>query len=232
MTMPLLVSAASVREYLELNATASTSRYTDSTIGSNIRAATSALEAACSRYFADRTFDVGTPWTTTTMLRAIVSLPGFRTFTSILFGGVTMTVDQSCWVIPDAQQTGVYTGIQFRAFRADGNHSWWRADPGWFDKALDSPFYPGNYGGGYAYTSMPNDLRIAGSAGYAAGSEPDALLHAIKVLAGFYTMRPASILADSAITPQGGVLTYSQMPAEVRQFVADWRAGEQVVSVG
>ena len=115
---------------------------------------------------------------------------------------------------------------------ADGSRPWWLADAGWFDKAMDSPYYPGNYGGGYAYTSMPNDLQIVGQAGYASGSEPDAWLHAVKVLAGYYTMRPSSILADSAITPQGGVLTYSQMPAEVRDFVGSWRAGQEAASVG
>ena len=42
----------------------------------------------------------------------------------------------------------------------------WLADRGWWDKALDSPFYPGNWGGGYAWTSMPDDLVITGDAGF------------------------------------------------------------------
>ena len=238
--MTLLVDASAVRDYLQLNAVASTSQYSDQTISSNILAAQSALEQACNRYFVPRTFTVDAPWKTTTYLRAIVSLPGFRTFDTVTWGGSTMVEDQSFWALPDAQQSGVFTGIQFRAMRADPNGApWWYADSNWWDKALDSPFYPGNYGGGYYYTSMPNDLRIAGDAGYDPtldqgdqGYPPFALLHAIKVLASFFTMRPASILADVAITAQGGVLTYSQMPAEVAQFIAAWRAGQQIVSVG
>jgi hypothetical protein len=161
-----------------------------------------------------------------------VPVPGFRTLTTVTYGGATVTANASYWAIPDAQQTGVYTALQFRAMRADGQPNWWYADPNWFDKALDSPFYPGNYGGGYAYTSMPNDLTIAGQAGYAAGSVPDAVLDAVKILAAFKTMRPTSLLADVAITPQGGVVNYSQMPPEVRDFVSGWRTGQQVVSVG
>ena len=231
----MLVSQSAVRDYLELNATASSSRYSDATIGSNILMAQTQLEQATGRYFVNRDFTAGAPWVTTSMLRAIVPIPGFRTLTTVTYGGATVTANASYWALPDAQQTGVYTGLQFRAFRADGQPNWWYADPNWFDKALDSPFYPGNYGGGYAYTSMPNDLTIVGSAGYdntVEGGVPYPVLNAIKVYAAFETMRPTSLLADVAITPQGGVINYSQMPAEVRDFIAQWRIGQQAVSVG
>jgi len=61
---------------------------------------------------------------------------------------------------------------------------------------------------------------------------PDGVLHAIKVLAAFYTMRPASLLADVAITPAGGVVNYSSLPGEVQTFVNQWSIGEQWASVG
>lgn len=237
--MNLVISDQDVRDYLELNSPGSASKYTTATIGSNILAAQSTLEKATHRFFADHSEFLTTPWAATTLLRAQVAIPAFRSFTTVTWGGTTQTVGlpgatsgASCWAIPDAQQTGVYTALQFRAWRVDNDGPWWLADRLWWDKMLDSPFFPGNWGGGYAYTSMPLDLQISGAAGYAAGTEPPAFLHAVKVLASFYTMRPASILADVAITPQGGVLNYSQLPAEVRDFVAGWAAGEQAVSVG
>lgn len=234
--MSLIITAQSVRDYLELNTPASSSKYSDDTIGSNIAAATSQLEQVCHRWFANRP---AATYTTTSMLRAVVPVPGFRAITSVTYGGSAMTANQSFWALPDPLGTGLYTGLQFRAFRVDPKDvPWYLVDSGWWDKALDSPFYPGNYGGGYVFTSMPNDMVVVGDGGYdpavavdSPGGFPSAVLHAVKVLAAFYTMRPASILADVAITPAGGVLNYSQMPAEVRSFIATWTLGQQVVSV-
>ena|SRR5487761_1953180 len=236
MTTPLLVSQQDVRDYMELNA-ATSSSYSDATIGSNIRSALFYLEHKTGRFIADRP---ATTWVIpgATMLRAQIAIPAFRAFTSVTWGGSTLTVgfqagsSTSCWAIPDLLNTGVYVALQFRAWRADSDRPWWMADQRWWDKALDSPFYPGNWGGGYAWTSMPDDLVIVGDAGYPVGSEPDIALHVVKVLAAFYTLRPRSILADVAITPAGGILNYTRLPSEVVEFIADWKlGGEQVVSM-
>lgn len=237
--MNFIVAPDDVRQYLELNSPGSTSKYSDQTIGSNIRSAQSYLEQECHAYF----WDHGTvTWSTTSMTQAQVPIPGFRAFTSVTWGTTAMTVglpgdnsSPSVWAIPEQSpglDTPLYVALQFRPWRVQDAGPWWLADSGWFDKGLDSPFYPGNYGGGYAFTSMPNDLVIVGDGGYAAGTEPENLRHAVKVLAAFYTMRPASILADVAITPSGGVITYSQMPAEVSEFIADRQSGQQVASLG
>lgn len=237
--MALIISTQAVRDYLELNSPGTSSKYSDGTIGSNIRAATSYLEVECHRFFADR---VAVTVGITTMLAAQVAIPGFRSFTSVTWGGAVLSVAfpgdgniaPSAWAILETAPgvpNPVAVALQFRAWRADSDRPWWYADSGWWDKGLDNPFYPGNRGGGYAWTSMPNDLVLVGDGGYVAGTEPETLLHAVKVLAGFYTMRPASILADVAITPAGGVVTYSQMPAEVVEFVADWKVGQQVASM-
>ena len=198
----MLVDATAVRDYMALNQTEETSQYSDATIGSNIRSAQSFLERESHRYLAPRTFTSDAPWKTTTMLRAQVPIGGFRTFSSVSFGGSTLVENQSFWAIPDPMQTGIYVAMQFRAFRADASGKpWWMADSQWFDKALDSPFYPGNYGGGYFYSSMPNDLLIAGEAGFdpsleqgTPGAVPDDVMHAVLVLASFYTVRPAAFL--------------------------------------
>jgi hypothetical protein len=233
--MAMVVTPTQVRDYMSLNTPPSSSRYSDETIGSNIRAAQSKLEFETHRKLVDVSDFV---YRTTTMIRAQVPIPGFRTFDTVTWGGATMSVgfsstdpNTSCWAIPDDLMSGTYVALQFRAWRADSDAPWWLSDPLWYDKLLDSPFFPGNRGGGYAWTSMPNDLYIKGSAGWAPGEEPDTFLQAVKVLSAFYTERPGSILADVAITPSGAVQQYSQLPPEARDFIADFKIGLQVASV-
>lgn len=236
--MALIISTTAVRDYLDLNTPGSSSKYTDGTIGSNIRAATSFLEHKTGRVLAQR--DAMT-FAATSMLAAIVPIPGFRTFTSVTWGGSVQTVGYpgndagaSVWALLESipgVSNPLYIGLQFRQFRVQGSGPWYLSDPLWFDKNLDSPYHPGNFASGYAGTSSPNDLVVIGNAGYLVGTEPEDVLHAVKVLAAFYTMRPASILADVAITPAGGVLNYAQLPAEVRDFLADWTIGRQMVSI-
>jgi hypothetical protein len=202
--------------------------HTDTILGNYLLDAIDELEKTTRRFFVDKP---GKALTYTSMLRATIPIPGLRTPTTVVYAGTTLD-SAGYWLLPDAQQTGVYTGIQFRAFRSTDNGPWWLADSLWFDKALDSRFNPGNYGGGYVFTSMPNDTVLTGDWGYAPGSEPGGFIHALGVLAGFMAMRPTALLADSVITPQGGVMSYASMPAEVSQFVKDWGSGQQVVSVG
>lgn len=238
--MNYIVTPEQVRAYLELNQPGSTSRYTDETIGSNIRAAQSDLETVCRRFFYDHP---GITWATTTMLAAQVALPGFRTFTSCTWGGATISIavpgdgnqSPSAWGLweqtPGTSDNPLVIGLQFRAWRVDNDMPWYFADRLWWDKMLDSPFYPGNYGGGYAWTSMPNDLVIVGDGGYAAGTEPEAVKDAVKVFAAWKTIRPAGLLGGIGITPGGGSTDYSTLPAEVRDFIADWSIGQQAASM-
>ena len=228
--MTLTVSAAQVRAYLSLeagNPTNSPSKSTEQ-IESNILAAQEVLERATGRWFVNRP---ATTYTATTMLRAIVPVPGFRAFTSVSAYGSALVVNQAVWPLPDAQNSGIYTALQFRPFRGD-LHEWWIANPDWWDAALDNPFYPGNYGGGYAWTSMPNDMVVVGDGGYAPGSEPFSWLLAVKQLAAFYTLQPAALLAATIVTTQGGVISYADLPDTVVNFINSWRTGQQAVSVG
>lgn len=239
--MNYIVTAAQVRDYLVLNSPGSTSKYSDETVNSNIRAAQGYLERECRRFFYDHP---GITWSGTTMLQASMALPGFRSFTSCTWGGTTLSIaipgdgntSPSAWGLLEPS-TGVedghrlVVGLQFRPWRTDGDRPWWYADAGWWDKGLDSPFYPGNYGGGYAYTSMPNDLLIVGDGGYEPGHEPDPVKQIVKVLAAWYTLRPASVLAQVANTGGGGSLSYPDLPPEVGQFIAQWKAGSQAVGM-
>ncbi len=223
------IAASAVRDYMALNSPGSTSQYSDGTIGSNIRAAANGLEKATQRWFMDRP---ATTWTTTTNGRAQVYIPGFRSFSSVTIQTAPLTANASFWALPDAQNSGIFTGMQLRAFTSQSRDPSrpWLANPNWFDINADSPWYPPNYGGAYAQSSLPNDLVISGDGGYTDANLPEAFLEAVKIWAAFKTMRPSSLLADVAITPQGGVVNYSSLPPEISSFIAEWRIGEQAVA--
>jgi len=103
--------------------------------------------------------------------------------------------------------------------------------PQWFDRNLDSPWYPANYGGGRG--SMPNDLVLVCDVGYTDGTLPNELLMATKVLAAWYTKRPDAVLQGSSLTPDGNPIVLEDFPPEVEQFIRDWRIGtHSAVSLG
>ncbi len=221
-----IITPATIRSQLKIEGSAD--NWSDAIIGNYILAAISSLEQATRRYLVNRP---GATVTLTSMVRATLPIPGLRTPTSVQYVGSALTAE-AYWLQPDAMNSGVYTGIAFRALRQEGERAWWYADPGWFDKALDSPFYPGNYGGGWAFSSMPNDTVIVGDWAWEPTFEPSACVHAVEVLSEFYCMRPPAILADSVITPQGGIVSYASMPPEVQAFVRDWRAAPTAVGIG
>lgn len=238
--MNLIVTAAQVRAYLELNSPGTASRYSDAVVEDAITGAQSDLETVCRRFFYDHP---GITWATTTMLQAQVALPGFRSFAGVTWGGATISVavpgdgnqSPSAWGLleqtPGTNDNPLVIAMQFRAWRVDNDMPWYFADRLWWDKNLDNPFYPGNYGGGYAWTSLPNDLVIVGDGGYAAGTEPRAVFEAVKVLAAWKVLRPSGLMGGVGITPGGGAVDYSTIPAEVRDFIADWAIGQQAASM-
>ena len=247
MTVPtLVITDDDVRIWLGLNTPASSSSYSAASVGSNIGYAQSRLEKETHRFLRDRR---GITWATTTMLAAQVAIPGFRNFTTVTFGGAVLNVSKpgdgntsaSAWAVPDDLNSGTYAALQFRPWRADSEMPWWLSLGGqnsWFDQAADNPFDPRNRGGGYAWTSMPNDLVIVGDVGWDSslpvgeqGGYPWDYLQAIKLLASFETERRNSIMADVAITPAGGILNYSRLPDEVRAFIADYKIGSQARSM-
>ena len=216
--MTAFITASALRAYLELNAVPSSSKYDDGTLGSNIRAASSFLQRRTGRQFENQT---STTKLFTTHGRASIALPGLRTASSVSLQGSALTADQTYWLQPDSQQSGLYTGIAFRAY----GRSSYLSSPDWFDRNLDRLWE--RYGG---YYSLPNDLSITGDWGYT--DPPDELMHATKVLAAYYTKRPDSVLASVATTVEGTTLDYSSLPPEVTEFIAGWSIGEQVVTVG
>lgn len=223
----MIVTEQSVRDYMELNSPGSTSKYTDSTLGSNIRAAQGFLERKTGRVFEDTTATKKF----TTNGQAFLAIPGLRTASSITLQSSSLTADSTYHLIPDSQQTGVHTGIQFRAFgTAVNGYGWWKSNPEWFDRNLDSSFYPANRG--YSTTSLPNDLVIAGAWGWTDAIMPEEVRHNIKVLAAYYTWRSDALLTGGRATPGGDIQDLSDLPIETQLFVAAWRASSMAQDVG
>lgn len=214
MTTPAFVTETDVRTIIDLNASA-TSKYSADTLASNIRAASWFLERATGRIFRNET---SLTLKFTTNGAASVYLPGLRTASSVALSGSTLAEDSSFWLIPDTQQSGVYTAVQLRPFGSFDYHSY----PDWFDTNKDSPKWQAYAQGG----SLPNDLVITGAWGYTDASLPEPVRDATKRLAAWMTLRQDAMLSGVRVT-EGGAFDLTSMPAEVQAFVADWKTGTQ-----
>lgn len=227
MIPPSFIGTQPLIDYLTLNASGGRAVYSPATLGSNIRAASYNLEKWCGCFFGDRHQTL----TFSTFGRPIVPLPRLRTLTQAFWNNSVLTigVNPNAWLLPDIGQTGVSTSLQLRVTGYAGGSAY-KANQSWFDRGLDSPYWPGNYGAGEG--TLPNDLTVEGDWGYLDADLPEPVLHATKVLAGWYTLRPDSILANVKIDTSGNVLNYGELPPEVGAFVAEWRVGAMAVSVG
>jgi hypothetical protein len=232
--MSYMPTADMVRDILLLNTPGSTSRYSDDTINSNIRAGIPLLESMTGRVWIDQP---GVTKTFTTQGRAQMYIPGVRTVTQVLWQGAPIAFGVppgnagACWLLPDVRQSGIYTAIQLRVFQARGGSNW-LSNPNWFDQGADSPYAPWNRGGGDSFNSLPNDLSITADWGYADGDpELGPFYLALKFYAAFLTLRPPSILADVILSPTGHVTKTADLPPEVQRFVDEFRIGEQAVSI-
>jgi hypothetical protein len=214
--MNLFLPASDVRTFA--NITGSTGRYSDASIGSNILAAQSFIQRETGRLFEQR--DAAT-FTFSTDGRAQFALPDLRSATSVTLDGSALVADESYWLIPDGKQSGIYVAIQFRAFDT-GDPRWYLHSSEWWDRGYDSP-RPGGASG------SPNDLVIVGNWGWAPA--PWDVLHAVKVLASWYTKRADALLANAVANPEGAILDYSQLPPEVADCVRTYRRGQQAVAV-
>lgn len=222
MTTPAFCTEQDVRTVVELNAAAS-STYSSDTINSNIRSAAWFLERATKRIFRNET-DLTLTFSTNNA--AAVPLPGLRGVTSVALNGAALNQDTTYWLLPDSQQSGLFTGIQLRAFTRGSGPNWYLAYPDWFDRNLDSPKWTqAQFEGG-----LPNDLVIEGSWGYTDATLPEPVRDANKRLAAWLTLRSDALLSGVRVT-EGGAFDLSNMPTEVQMFVADWSLGKQAVGL-
>ncbi len=216
------VTATEVRDYL--GTTATTGQYSAAVIGSNIRSATTYLERKTGRQFTKQENEAKT---FTSHNRAAFTIPDLQTASSVTENGATLTADETYYLIPDRRSSGIFTAIAFRiaSQRRDGPE--YLHSPEWWDRGLDWRRYG-------PYESEHNDVIITGDWGYDEVSGvllPEDAKLAIKVLAAFYTKRPDSVLANVAVTPEGALLTYRELPMEAREFIDEWRLSDQATAI-
>lgn len=218
MTVAFPLDANTVRDYMDLQG-AATSKYSDTTINSNIRTSLSWLERKTGRRLHDTTETL----VFTTDGAQTVTIPGLRTATSIAKNTTPLTADSGYWLLPDTQQTGVYTGV---SFGTSGRGYSYLSNPEWFDRNLDSPRYQAYYAGRPG--SLPNDLVIAGNWGYT--TPPEEVVMAVKILAAFFTTLADANSSGGISTPDGNLFDLSSWPDSVQQFVQDFAIGENGVA--
>lgn len=213
--MTAFIDEQSVRDYLGVTGT--TGSYSTAQLGSNIRAASYFLQKETGRQFEAQS---ATTKKFTTDGRAQLSIPDIRTVSSLTLQGAAQTADAGYWLVPDRMNSGIYVAVQLRQY--DTGALGYLANPQWFDRNLDRDWARGR-------TSLPNDLSITGDWGWATYPEP--LLHATKLLAGWYTLRPSSVLANVSVTAEGTERRYGDLPPEVVSFIEQWRLGDQAVGI-
>jgi hypothetical protein len=215
MTSPIVPQ--DIRNYLSVTGT--TGRYSDQSIGSNIRAAQSFLARATGRQFLPQ---IASTKVFTTEGRAFIQIPDLRTASTVSLQGAALSANASYWLVPDVANDGIYLGIQFRQF----NRLDYKSNPEWFDRNLDSWLYLGresNWG------SLPNDLTITGDWGW--DPYPDDYITSWTEEAAYRVKLADAVLARVSISPEGNVLDYSQHPRSVRDFIELYRLTEQAVMV-
>lgn len=211
--MSLWIAAADLRAYL--GTSESTGRYADAPLGSNIRAAQGLLEAATGRQFE---VQAATTKVFTTNGGAVVAIPDLSAASSVTLQGAALVADETYWLHPDSRQSGVHVAVQVRPFGGS-----YVANPEWFDRGLDLGWRE------RVATSLPNDLSIAGTWGWA--SKPDPLLMGVKALAAWMTKRADAVLAGAVQLPDGSLMDYSRWPEEARAAVDLYRRGTQATAV-
>lgn len=211
--MNQFITAADVRTFANLSG--STGRYSDGSLSSNIIAAQGFIQRETGRLFEKRD---ATTLTFTTEARAQFALPDLRSATSVVWDGTTLTANESYWLIPDAKHSGVYVAIQLRDIGGEGE--WYHANAEWWDRGLDWR---------RPTSSEPGDLLVTGDWGW--DPLPYDVLHAVKVLAAWYTKRADALLANAVANPEGAILDYSQLPPEVSDTIRNYRRGEQAALV-
>jgi len=212
--MAAFATVADARAYL--GGPADSGQFTTAIIGSNIVVASAALQRMTHRQFEAQ---VGATKTFSTEGRANVTIPDLESATAVTLNSSSLTANSTYYLIPDGMNSGVHTGIQFRAF---GRYDY-RSNPEWFDRNLDSPRYLSARG------SLPNDLVIDGHWGHI--PYPDSLLHNTIVLAGHYVLRSDALLSGAINRiEQGVIFDMSALPHETRRFVEEWKIGPTLVA--
>ena len=217
--MSQFATAQELRDFLDIAST--TGRASTTNLNLLLTAASDFLERATGRIITASASN--TARTFSSDGRDHMTIPDLRTASSVTLQSSALAADSTYWLMPSRQQPAagvtIYTGIQLRSF---GTYDY-RSNPEWFDRNLDSPYW------NLRRSGLPNDLVITGLWGWTATPAP--WTFTTLILAGYYYKRPDSLLANVAITPEGTVLNYGELPPEVRDLIDLWRLTDHVVTI-
>lgn len=130
---------------------------------------------------------------------------------TVTLGGVTQTEDTNVWFLPDRRDQDISATVQLRYYdRSRGD--WYKADPFWFDKNLDSPRWA---------SGAPNDLVITGIIGHP--FPVDDVVGAIRLLAAWLYWNAKSGASGVVQLPSGESIDLEAEPPRYADFVRNWR---------
>ncbi len=143
----------------------------------------------------------------------------------VTFDGVTQTEGTAIWFLPDRRDPNDTATIQLRYYDRTRlryydrtRPDWYKADPLWFDRNLDSPRYA---------QGQPNDLVITGIIGMP--FPHDDVVGAIRRLAAWFYHRAKGGASGYVSSPTGEDVELGAEPAGYTEFVREWRIRTAVI---
>lgn len=129
----------------------------------------------------------------------------------VTLDGATQTEGSGVWFLPDRRDPTDTATIQLRYYDRS-RPDWYKADPMWYDRNLDSP----RLGSG-----QPNDLVITGVIGMPFPDED--VVGNIRRLAAWFYHRAKGGASGYVSSPTGEDVELGQEPAGYTEFVREWR---------
>jgi hypothetical protein len=204
--MPPLVTLTELKAYLGVTGTADDLRIASAASNASIMA-----ERDTSRVFAVSS-NVTRVYSTDGQASMVVhDRPRVDSSRVVSWNGATMVEDTNVWFLPDRRTTDTSTTIQLRVYDTSVSH-WYKVDPGWFDKNLDSRRYP---------NGTPNDLTITGVEGHP--TLPPDVHQAVLELAAYLYWNTKAGASGFVQTPQGDQVELGEYPESYRLMVKNWR---------
>jgi hypothetical protein len=204
--MPTLVSLDELKAYLGKTGTADDARIASAASNASIMA-----ERDTGRVFAVSS-NVTRRYSTDGQSSLVIHDRPYSDSSRVVeWNGVAMVEGTNVWFLPDRRNGDVSATIQMRVYdtsRAD----WYKVDPGWWDKNLDSPRYP---------NGVPNDLVITGVEGHP--TLPADVHQGVLELAAFLFWNEQSGASGFVQTPQGDQVELGEYPESYQRLVRNWR---------
>jgi hypothetical protein len=137
---------------------------------------------------------------------------------TVTIDGVTSTEGTNVWFLPDRRDQNVTATVQLRYYDRS-RPDWYKLDPFWFDKNLDSPRY---------LAGTPNDLVITGVIGHPFPSQD--VVGSIRLLEAWLYWNAKSGASGVVQLPTGEALDLEAEPPRYAEFVRNWKIRTAVAS--